>query len=262
MSSSFSILTRHQIIGALVLIGIIVGFFVGLHFLPHPTDADDKPVADTTLHKQVQANKKQYFDSIGRAKKHYYDSLHIVRRDSLHQVYEQFWDSIHQADSLWWDSIRQERKGLRSIKKDTVLNLNTADTTELKWIVGIGSATARRIVHYREQLGGFVSVHQLQDDEMYKDAYGHVIKDSYRVPDSILNHFVIGTEEIRKIAINHATKKQLLNHPYLHYPLAQKLYELHRNQHIRNIDDLRQIEGLTDDMLQKIAPYLCFDCEK
>lgn len=261
MSKNLFTLTRHQLIGALLLIGIIIGIFVGLHFLP-PTTSDDSPVTDTTLCQQVKSDKKHYFDSIGRAKKHYYDSLHIVRRDSLHQVYEQFWDSIHHADSIWWDSVYQERNRLRPVKKDTILNLNTADTTELKWITGIGSATARKIIRYRERLGGFVSVQQLQDDEMYEDAYGHVIKDSYRVPDSVLIHFVIGTEEIRKININHATKKQLLTHPYLHYPLAQQLYDLHRRQHIRGIDDLRRIEGMTDDMLQKIALYLCFDCEK
>ena len=38
------------------------------------------------------------------------------------------------------------------------VQLNTADTTALKHVPGIGSGFARRIVRYRQQLGGFVSV--------------------------------------------------------------------------------------------------------
>ena len=37
----------------------------------------------------------------------------------------------------------------------TVISLNSADTTELKKIPGIGSSIARMIVNYRERLGGF-----------------------------------------------------------------------------------------------------------
>ena len=38
------------------------------------------------------------------------------------------------------------------------VELNTADTATLKKIPGIGSYYARRIVDYRNRLGGFVSV--------------------------------------------------------------------------------------------------------
>ena len=45
----------------------------------------------------------------------------------------------------------------------TVINLNEADTTELKKVPGIGSAIARMIVNYRTQLGGFYKIEQLQE---------------------------------------------------------------------------------------------------
>ena len=45
----------------------------------------------------------------------------------------------------------------------TVIELNQADTLTLKKIPGIGSTFARRIVGYRELLGGFYTVHQLAE---------------------------------------------------------------------------------------------------
>ena len=45
----------------------------------------------------------------------------------------------------------------------TIISLNSADTTELKKIPGIGSSIARMIVNYRERLGGFFRIEQLQE---------------------------------------------------------------------------------------------------
>ena len=48
-------------------------------------------------------------------------------------------------------------------KTGTILDLNCADTTELKKIPGIGSGIARLIVGYRQRLGGFYQIEQLKD---------------------------------------------------------------------------------------------------
>ena len=45
----------------------------------------------------------------------------------------------------------------------TLVELNTADTTILKKVPGIGSTFARRIIKYRELLGGFYDVSQLAE---------------------------------------------------------------------------------------------------
>ena len=55
----------------------------------------------------------------------------------------------------------------------TLVELNTADTTILKKVPGIGSTFARRIMKYRELLGGFYDVSQLAevygiDEERYQ----------------------------------------------------------------------------------------------
>ena len=48
-------------------------------------------------------------------------------------------------------------------KTGTILDLNRADTTELKKVPGIGSGIARLIVGYRQRLGGFYQIEQLKD---------------------------------------------------------------------------------------------------
>ena len=53
----------------------------------------------------------------------------------------------------------------------TVINLNEADTTELKKIPGIGSAIARMIVNYRTQLGGFYKIEQLQEKHLKAELF-------------------------------------------------------------------------------------------
>lgn len=48
-----------------------------------------------------------------------------------------------------------QRDTLMKYLPGTIISLNSADTTELKKIPGIGSSIARMMVNYRERLGGF-----------------------------------------------------------------------------------------------------------
>src|SRR3569833_498755 len=55
-----------------------------------------------------------------------------------------------------------------------VIELNSADSAKLTELKGIGSSFARRIVNYRNRLGGFISKEQLKevygmDDDRYAE---------------------------------------------------------------------------------------------
>lgn len=41
------------------------------------------------------------------------------------------------------------------------IDMNKADTTQLKYLTGVGSSLALRIVNYRDSIGGFQSIEQL-----------------------------------------------------------------------------------------------------
>lgn len=154
------------------------------------------------------------------------------------------------ADSIQVDSMRIDSlPRWKSEKKDTILNLRTADTTELKMIRGIGSYRARQIVRYREELGGYVSIEQIMEARGMDE-----------VTDSILKFFTLDSVEVNTLKINHIGVRQLSRHPYLRFEEAKAIYE-YRRKHIRidSIQQLYELDCLSQEHLEKLAPYLNFD---
>ena len=102
----------------------------------------------------------------------------------------------------------------------TIVDLNTADTTILKQLPGIGSAFAKWIVEYRTKLGGYCESEQLLEVYKMDTARYEGIKDYVKI-DSI---FVPN-----KLRINSDAFKVLLKHPYLEYEDVKKIVN-HREQ--------------------------------
>ena len=158
-------------------------------------------------------------------------------------------DSIA-VDSAQVDTIRLDSlPKWRSIKKDTILNLRTADTTELKLIKGIGSYRAKMIVRYREQLGGYARVEQILEARGMDKV----------VADSILPHFYIDSVVLNKMPVNKIRPEVLHRHPYLSFEQAKAIYE-YRRRHIRikSAEELKKIKGLSPTDIEKISIYLDF----
>ena len=154
------------------------------------------------------------------------------------------------VDSARIDSVRTDTlPKWKSTKKDTILNLRTADTTELKLIRGIGSYRAKMIVRYREQLGGYAQVEQIMEARGMDKV----------IADSILPHFYIDSVVVNKIPINHIRPEVLQRHPYLNFEQAKAIYE-YRRKHIRikSAEELKKIKGLSPTDIEKILIYLDF----
>lgn len=172
--------------------------------------------------------------------------------DSMYQVLTPYiYIAREEVDSVAVDSLRKDSlPRWKEENKDTILNLRTADTVELKMIHGIGSYRARQIVRYREQLGGFVSVEQVLE------AKGMENVDA----DSLLAHFWIDSVKIEAMNVNSVGVQRLSRHPYLRFEQAQAIYELRRKKiRLDSIQQLQQIECISAETLEKIAPYLNFD---
>ena len=123
--------------------------------------------------------------------------------------------------------------------------LNTADTTTLKRVPGIGSGYARAIVNYRNRLGGYVDVNQLLD-----------IKG---VPQEALQYIVLGNGDVKKLDVNHLSLNQLKQHPYLNFYQARALVESRRlHGPLRSAADLRLISDFTEADIKRLIPYLQF----
>lgn len=123
--------------------------------------------------------------------------------------------------------------------------LNTADTTTLKRVPGIGSGYARAIVNYRNRLGGYVDVNQLLD-----------IKG---IPSEALQYIVLGNIDVKKLDVNHLSLNQLKQHPYLNFYQARALVESRRlHGPLRSAADLRLISDFTEADIKRLIPYLQF----
>ena len=179
-----------------------------------------------------------------------YDSFKIadsIRRAEWRTERQRQFDSAHVADSLWRDSVGFRYS--KHEKRDTVIDLNHCDTTDLLYIRGIGRYSAIQIVKYREQLGGYYSTHQLTDEPFAKLSL-----------DTLLSHFTVDTAAVRTMNVNACSIDALQRHPYLRYNQAKAIYNLRRQRlHLSSIDDLRTLPELTNEDLERVAPYLRFE---
>jgi competence protein ComEA len=134
--------------------------------------------------------------------------------------------------------------------KPVLVALNTADTIELDAVKGIGPAFARRIVKYREYLGGFYSKEQLK--EIYQ-------MDSIRY-NEIKEQLVLDKVALRMIYINRIEAGDLKYHPYLRYKQINAIIQF-RKQHgnYSNIAELKKVVLLSAETVEKIAPYISLD---
>ncbi len=104
-------------------------------------------------------------------------------------------------------------------KKAVKIELNTADAKTLVKVKGVGKKTASRIIKYRNLLGGFVSIVQLNE------VYG-ITEENY---NKMKNGFKINRLKIKKISLNFADKKELAHHPYISFEQARKIIDYRTN---------------------------------
>ncbi|PRY37577.1 competence ComEA-like helix-hairpin-helix protein [Spirosoma oryzae] len=127
-------------------------------------------------------------------------------------------------------------------------DINTADSSQLVALNGIGPTSAGRILKFRNALGGFVSTNQ------FADIYGL---------DSVGRVELMRLGQIRsaprRIPINTASAADLDRHPFLSRRQAEVIVR-YREQHgaFTSAESLKPIRILDAQTIEKIAPYLEF----
>ena len=118
---------------------------------------------------------------------------------------------------------------------------------EVDWHVGLWhTGTVRRIVAYRNRLGGFYSVSQLQE-------IPHL--------DAKVNQwFKVKKAELRKLEINRASLDRLRSHPYMDFYKAKAIIEYRRKRgKLKSLSQLSLFEAFSEEDIKKITPYLSFE---
>ncbi|MEJ7609895.1 MAG: helix-hairpin-helix domain-containing protein [Ferruginibacter sp.] len=134
-------------------------------------------------------------------------------------------------------------------KVTQAIDINTGDSSAYVSLPGIGPGFSKRIINFREKLGGFYKVEQ--------------VAETFGLPDSVFQKIkpllkISGTE-IRKININTATNEELKAHPYIRWQLANVITE-YKKQHgnFKSSEDLKKIMILDPETIKKISPYLTY----
>lgn len=132
-------------------------------------------------------------------------------------------------------------------QSELLVEINSADTTELKKLRGIGGFLARKIVEYRTRLGGFYSMQQLV--EVYRMTAEKI--------DTLSPHLMVDTSLVERININTVSVETLLRHPYLTSSQAKSLVA-YRNMHgpFEKTSDIRRSVLIDEKTYNKISPYL------
>ena len=131
---------------------------------------------------------------------------------------------------------------------EVLTDLNTATEVSLQRISGIGPVLSKRIIAFRNSLGGFLVTEQLLD------VYG--LKPE--VAKKAMKEFkVLSIPEIKKIPLNTATIEELAGLVYINYHLARKI--VHHRSRIGGFDSIAQLTKIEDfpaDRINRIKLYL------
>lgn len=142
-------------------------------------------------------------------------------------------------------TVWKEKKAFK-YPEGTRVEVNAADTAELKKIPGIGSGIAKAIVSYRNRLGGFCSLQQLEEI-------------NYVTPD-LLKWFKLDADSVRKLDVNELSLERLRSHPYLNFYQAKVIVEHRRKKGpIKSLSQLALYEEFTEKDLKRLSAYLQFD---
>lgn len=125
------------------------------------------------------------------------------------------------------------------------IDLNLADTTQLKTVPGIGSYFARRIADYGERLGGYVSLDQLDEIPNF--------------PSAAKAYLVVSGQPVRRLDINRQSLDQLKRHPYLNYYQARAIVNHRRTVgKINDLDDLHLLPDFPPEAIARLRPYVSY----
>lgn len=129
------------------------------------------------------------------------------------------------------------------------IELNTADSSRLTKVKGIGPVYASRIIKYRKLLGGFKNIKQL------KEVYGITDEVFLSISDQLTL-----SPKIIPIKVHTASWYELKSHPYISGDLANIILNyIKAHGQISNLNDFSDNQLIDEETIVKISPYLSFE---
>ena len=127
------------------------------------------------------------------------------------------------------------------------IEINGTDSIELMKLPGIGNKLSKRIVKYRDLLGGFYAFAQL------KEVYG-LSEQTIQRMGGMIN---VDPAKVRKVDLNFADWNELAKHPYIQKNLASQIIKFRTKYgSIKEPSVLRDSLILNIDEYTRLRPYL------
>ncbi|MEM6642212.1 MAG: helix-hairpin-helix domain-containing protein [Bacteroidota bacterium] len=150
------------------------------------------------------------------------------------------------AEKVAPPSFLEEEKEKNNAMASGPIDINEATTQHLESVRGIGPTYAKRIIKFREALGGFSDAGQLEEVYGLPTETIPLLQDKFQV--------LSGPNPLN---INADSAKILARHPYINYDIAWIIINF-RKQHgdITSIEDLKKIQAIDQETIEKLRPYL------
>lgn len=175
--------------------------------------------------------------SSGYNKKHYSSA----RSNASHSSYNTSGSSTPSGSSSPVSQRPQYENN--KLKPGEKVPINSSDTTALKRIPGVGSYYASQIVKYREKLGGFVSVQQLDDLQ--------------NIPADVQDYLSFDPVPLRKIKVNTLPINRMIMHPYLTFYQAKAIKDfIQKNGPLKSLSQLSLNKNFTEEDIIRLEPYV------
>ncbi len=229
---------------AIIILAAVIFFIIAANFFIANRPANVK-------------NNLQNLDSIMALHEAAIEELKTTRQQDNKTTSEGTETPSHQITKSYKETRNNINKKVQQPKANSIsskalvqkpVKLNSADTTELKSLPGIGSFFAKNIVDYRNKLGGFIEKEQLLEVYAF---------DSTRM-SNIENFITIDSIELRKVDVNNDDFKTILRHPYIEYEDVKKIVNYRESKGmIKNWEQyLKVVER--NDIDERLEWYLSF----
>jgi DNA uptake protein ComE-like DNA-binding protein len=138
----------------------------------------------------------------------------------------------------------------KPVTKKAIIELNSADSATLTTLYGIGPSFAKRILKFRNVLGGFYSKKQLLE------VYGFDNEKYMQIEPQC----VVDLSGIKKININKARVDDLKKHPYFDYYTAKAIVDKRiMLRRFSSLNQLKEIPLIHEELFEKIKNYLTLE---
>lgn len=179
---------------------------------------------------------------------HFYKNEDLKKIYSLKEAdYKRLQDYIVIKGVSKTKSYENKENYVKKIESQWTIDINKADEEAFERLNGIGPYFAKRIVKFREKLGGFYKIEQ--------------VAETYGIEDSVFQKFKhnlsIGVILLQQINVNKADFQLLDAHPYINKKLAEEIVRLREKLgKIEEIESLHSLKNWEFHSFEKVKPYL------